>query len=367
MHWSRMIRNLAIVTLVALVGVACGGDGGGGNGGQAPGGGSDCDPESVSGSLNMLLWEGYADDPLVQGFESTYGVDVNVTYIGSNDEVFAKIRTQSGQFDVVPATTDVSLQYVDAELVQPLDSSLITNAGDLFPVFRDLPQATKDGQVYGVAHTWSADPILYNADVVTDPDPSYEVLFDPAYAGKIAVYDDLGSLWVGALVKGYDPFEMTPDQLSDVVGLMQEQRPMIRKYWSTGNDLVNLFESGEVVIATAWNYMYTQLKADGMNVRRLSPAEGNLGWVDTLMIPVNAQNACAAHLWIDWAISGEGGAITAQASGYSIANPEINENLSAEEIEDLHMDDPSFVESIVLWEPVDRPAYQDAWNQVKAG
>lgn len=355
---SRSITVLALGAVAALVAAACGG------GAPSPQGAEG--ERRITGPLDLLVWEGYADDALVQGFEEKYGVDVNVTYIGSNDEVFAKIRTKSGQYDVVPATTDVTRQYIDAGLVQPIDLGVITNYSHLFSNFQHIPQAEKDGVVYGVPHTWSADPILYNADVVRDPEPSYRALFDDRYAGKVALYDDLGSLWVGALVLGYDPFTLSEDQMREVVDLMCGKKDLVRKYWSTGNDLVNLFESGEVVIATAWNYMYTQLRSDGMNVERLVPKEGNLGWVDTLMIPANSPDTYTAELWIDWAISGEGGAITAQASGYSIANPDINEFLPSEMVADLHMDDPGFVEEIVLWEPVDRPFYQDAWNEVKA-
>jgi spermidine/putrescine-binding protein len=267
----------------------------------------------------------------------------------------------------VPATTDVSMQYIDQGLVQPLDMARIPNAAKAFPSFQELPQAVKDGQTYGVGNTWSADPILYNADVVKDPEASYKVLFDPKYKGKVALYDDLGSLWVGAKVKGYDPWTLSGDKLDDVVKLMQEQRTLDRKYWSTGDDLVKLFASGEVDLATGWSYMYTQLKKSGVNIKRLVPKEGNLGWVDTLMVPVDAKNRCGAEAWINWATSPRGGAYTAEASGYSVANPGATKFMSKSEIGDLHMDDPDFVKQIDLWQAVTRPTYQDAWSQVKNG
>jgi len=355
---------LAAVAVAAVVITGCGSSGSSAASTTAA---SDepCTPE---GSVNAILWEGYAPKDSIAAFEKQYpGVTVNVTAIGSNDEVFAKIRTKSGQYDVVPATTDVTQQYIDQGLVQPLNVARIPNAAKAFPTFRKLPQASKDGKVYGVANTWSADPILYNADVIKSPQASYKILFDPAYKGKVSLYDDLGSLWVGALVKGYDPFKLDDQQMDEVVSLMQQQRDLDRKYWSTGDDLIKLMASGEVDVATGWSYMYTQLKKQGMNVKRLVPQEGNLGWVDTLMIPVNAKNTCAAEAWIDWMVSARGGAYEAQSTGYSVANREATEYLSKSEIDDLHMDDPSFVEQIVLWEPVDRPKYQEAWNRVKNG
>jgi spermidine/putrescine-binding protein len=325
-------------------------------------------PCTPTGTLNAILWEGYAPPASVKAFEKQYpGVKVKITSIGSNDEVFAKIRTKSGQYDLVPATTDVTRQYIDHGLVQPLSLARIPNAATLFPPFRALKEATKAGKTYGVANTWSADPILYNADVVKNPVASYKILFDPQYKGKVSIYDDLGSLWVGAQVKAYDPFNLSGDQLDDVVKLMQQQRSLDRKYWSTGDDLVKLMASGEVDLATGWSYMYTKLKAAGVNVKRLVPSEGNLGWVDTLMVPVKAKNSCAAEAWINWATSARGGAYAAQSTGYSVANPAATKYLTATEVKDLHMDDPAFVKQIVLWRAVNRPAYQDAWNNVKNG
>lgn len=354
---------LAAIAIGAVV-TGCGGGSGGGGGKDSAAADGPC---TAKGPLNLVAWEGYASKASVAAFERQTGIKVNVTSIASNDEVFAKIRTKSGQYDVIPATTDVAGQYIDQGLVQPIAVDQIPNAAKLFPSFRNMPQVVKDGKTYGVANTWSADPILYNADVVKDPEASYQILWDKRYQGKIAIYDDLGSLWMGAQVKGYPPFKLDSKQMDDVVALMQQQRALDRKYWSTGDDLVKLMASKEVVLATGWNYMYTQLRKQGLNVKRLVPKEGNLGWVDTLLIPVGAQHACAARKWIDWAISPQGGAFTARASGYSIANPEVATMLTKQEVADLHMDDPEFVKQIVLWEPVNRPEYQDAWNRVKNG
>lgn len=361
--FNRLMALAAVVTVTVVLSACGGGDDGtttvaGGITGSEP-----CTPE---GTLNAILWEGYASEKSIKGFEDKYGIDVNVTSIATNDEVFAKIRNKNGQFDLIPATTDVSKQYIDSGLVQELNLEQVPRSESIFAGFQDLPQSQKDGKPYGVTHTWSADPILYNADVVKDPPSTYKLLFDEQYKGKVALYDELGSLWVGALALGYDPFNLTEDEMNEVVDKMTEQKSLVRKYWSSGDDLIKLMASGEVDVATGWNYVYTELKSQGVNVKRLVPEEGNLGWVDFLMIPVNAENPCAAYKWMDWALSPEGGSETAKA-GWSVASQEVADAISPELAEDLHMDDPAFVDEIVLWDAVDRPTYQDAWNRVKNG
>ena len=51
--------------------------------------------------LNLLTWEGYADDSWLVPFQEQYGVTVNPTYIGSGDEELAKIKAGGfvGRFD----------------------------------------------------------------------------------------------------------------------------------------------------------------------------------------------------------------------------------------------------------------------------
>lgn len=320
----------------------------------------------ITGPLNIMLWEGYGGNQLINAFEAKYHVRVNVTYINSNDEVFGKIRTGSGQYCVVPATTDVSAQYINDGLVQPINLKYVPNYQLSFPAFQHLPQLDQGGVVYGVPHTWSADPIIYNASVIKNPRDAYKLLFDKQYAGKISMYNDISTMWVGAEVLGYNPFNLTSTQMTAVEKLLLSQKPMVRKYWVSGGDLISLFQSGEVVVAQGWNYMYTELRQSGVNVGRLNPPD-NLGWVDSLMIPKGCPNTYTAELWINWALSGQSQAATAIASGYSVVNPDANKYLTAQEISDLHMNDPNFVKRIVLWRQVNRPAYEQAWNSVLAG
>lgn len=352
-----MLGTLAVST-VAVVLAACGGSPQSADAGPTQ-------QDKVTGPLNVLLWEGYGGKQLVDAFEAKYGVKVNVTYISSNDDVIAKIRSKSGQYDIIPATTDVSGQYIAAGMVQPIDTAKIPNLSKVLTSFQNLPQLASKGQVYGVPHLWSADPIIYDTDVIKSPKEAYDILWDPAYSGRISLYNDLSSLWIGALVKGYaDPYNLTDDQLASVVSSMRQQKSLVKKYWSSGGDLISLFQTKEVVLAQGWNYMYVKLKSEGAHIGRINPPN-NLGWVDSLMIPTNSKNKYTAELWIDWALSGQSQAFTADASGYSPVNAGANAYLSKQAIADLHMDDPKFVERVLLWKPVDRRNYIAAWNSVQ--
>src|SRR5690349_20506321 len=48
-------------------------------------------------SLRVLAWEGYADPDWVKEFTAETGIDVNVVFIGTDDEIWAKIKGSEGK------------------------------------------------------------------------------------------------------------------------------------------------------------------------------------------------------------------------------------------------------------------------------
>src|SRR5580658_2965250 len=53
-------------------------------------------------TLSLLVWEGYADPAFVKAFEEQHHCKVSASYMGSSDELVAKLRGGSaGNYDVI--------------------------------------------------------------------------------------------------------------------------------------------------------------------------------------------------------------------------------------------------------------------------
>lgn len=53
-------------------------------------------------TLSLLVWEGYADPSFVKAFEDQHHCKVSASYMGSSDELVAKLRGGSaGNYDVI--------------------------------------------------------------------------------------------------------------------------------------------------------------------------------------------------------------------------------------------------------------------------
>src|SRR5579872_6634464 len=81
-------------------------------------------------TLNLLVWEGYADPSFVKAFEEQHHCKVSASYMGSSDELMAKLKGGSaGNYDVISPSSDVATAIAAAGLAAPLDVSKIPAYG----------------------------------------------------------------------------------------------------------------------------------------------------------------------------------------------------------------------------------------------
>src|SRR6202044_3297551 len=121
-------------------------------------------------TLSLLVWEGYADPSFIQGFEAKCQCKVTAAYMGSSDELVAKLRGgASSNYDVISPSSDVATMLSRSGLVAPLDLTRIPNYGQLSPALTSKPLVRQNGKVYGVPLTWGPNPLLYDTPAFAKP------------------------------------------------------------------------------------------------------------------------------------------------------------------------------------------------------
>jgi spermidine/putrescine-binding protein len=238
-------------------------------------------PAQAAGcTLTAIVWEGYTDSSFAKKFEQDTGCKVKATYAGSSDEMFAKFRAGGGRtYDLISASGDITERLYKAGLVQPIDTSKLKNYDAVFSSFQGGKWNTFDGKPYGVTFAWGPNVLVYDTKAVKPAPTSWDVLADPAYAGKIALPDNPMTIADVALWLGKpDPYDLTEADLAEVKQKLLELRPNIRKFWTTAGELANLFQSGEIELAHAWPLTYTQLSEAGFPIGSVSPKGKLTGW-----------------------------------------------------------------------------------------
>jgi putative spermidine/putrescine transport system substrate-binding protein/spermidine/putrescine transport system substrate-binding protein len=328
-------------------------------------------PGSAGGEINMLVWEGYADPSFIDPFEAATGCKVSATYVGSNDDYAAKLAAGGGIYDLTSAPMDSTGVLIDAGFLEPIDLSRIKGWDGIYPQFRNAKAINVDGKVYGVPYIWGAVPIMYRTDMIKDEIDSIEVFWDPKYSGKISIWDDKTALYMGARLSGHDNvYTLNDEQLADATNKLIEQKPLLRKYWATAGELIDLFVKGEVWISNTWGgYQSSVILAEGIPVVEVIPKEGAGAYADAWNIVKGVYNRDCAYEYINFAISPEGQCGVYRVTGYSLSNEASAKTcMTPEEFTASHQDDPAYFEKLNVWEnlgPKLEP-YTNAWNAVKA-
>lgn len=320
--------------------------------------------------LNLLTWEGYADESFVVPFEEATGCQVTATYVGSNDDFVPKLAAGGGVYDLISPSIDTTAVVVAAGFIDPIDVSRVERFDELFESFSTAKNITMDGEQWGVPFTWGSIPFMYRTDMISEAPTSLQALWDPQYAGKISLWDDKSSIYVAARLNGdMNIYDLNDEQMEAAKQKLIEQKPLIRKYWGTAGELVDLFASGEVWISNTWGgYQSAVLKEQGIPVEEFIPEENAEGWADSWQLVKDSPNVDCAYQWINYAISEEGQCGVAAVTGYSVANPVAAKNcMSDEQFTALHMDDLDYINRLMLWEtPARLEVYTNTWNAVKA-
>ena len=259
-------------------------------------------------------------------------------------------------------------------LAAPLDLGKLPSYNQLSPQLTSLSLVRMKGDIYGVPFMWGPDPMIYDTTAFPQPPESWNAMWDPKLKGKISVWDDLSTVYMAAQVLGYDQpdpghlYNLSDQELDAVKKKLVELKPNIRKMWSTGGELTNLFQNHEVVIAMGWPLMTNQLRKSNFPVGETIPKENTTGWIDHLMITAGSENKDLAYKFLEFMIQSQTQKKVTDVTGYTPANPHAAQYMTPEEVKSLHLDDvDNYQKRLYFWQNVPRRAkYNEIWNEVKA-
>jgi putative spermidine/putrescine transport system substrate-binding protein len=342
----------------------------------------------TEGQLNLIAWEGYTYKQWVNPFVKKTGCRVHPKYGGSSDEMVTLMRT--GQYDAVSASGDASLRLIFGKDVRPIDPKLIPDYKNFIPALKSPPHNTVKGIHYGISLQWGPNTLLYNTKKVKPAPNSWSILYSPKYKGKITIPDNPIQIADAALYLSKtkpslgikDPYELTQPQFKAAVDLLKKQHPLVRKYWATAGDEIDLFKNGSATVGASWPYQTNTLQAAKAPVKDLIPKEGATGWADTWMISTQAKHPNCAVKWIQWVSTPKVQAEQAIYFGETPANTKacaVMDKLSKGSCAQYHANAPAaYFRSIKFWKTptsdcgngksdcVDYTKWQQAWTDIKS-
>ncbi len=358
------MRRMTIASGLAAAVLAIAGCGSSGNTAVAP---PPKDPDApATGTLKFFAYGDTIVDQMLDPFrEANPDLDLKTASFDSNKAAAAKL---AGGFeaDVVEVCTDEMQPLTARGLLRPLDENAVPEFHDL--AFSDAPEVRDaEGNVLFVPASAGPQGLIVNTDQV-DPGTigSYADLFDPQYAGNVALEaTPLTAIGAGALAMGMDdPMNLSDDEVEQVKEYLLDHREQFRSFADSDASMVNLFKSGEVELADGGRGTTQTMIQDGVPVQWVAPKEGSLSWVCGLAITSKAQNLDAAYKLLNYYASPEAQAISGDM-GFVAMNPKALPMVSKEFRETA--DPRNLKDAIPETEPENADVYDRAWQEVQAG
>jgi spermidine/putrescine transport system substrate-binding protein len=343
--------------------------------------------EPEPGPLKVYNWVDYTYKKVIKKFEEEFGVEVEVSNFSSSSEALQKVRTGSIDFDVFFPTTDLIGKFVAAKLLQPLNLSYIPNLqANVWPELAD-PYYDK-GSRYTVPYmTWKTG-IGYRRDELNDdpyslPNP-YDLFWDPAYRGKVGVYNEYrDTMGITLLRNGHEDVNTGDPALIEETKLsLIEMADAVDVRVATANDDYVVLPEGSNWIHTSWsgNMVYAQYylpQGVGPEVLGFWFPEDGRGMVasDAIAISADAKNPVLAHHYINFLLDDQNALVNMSYEGYqpplTSIEPEkvvsagyVPESLSTTVVR--REDFQSGLYQLELTPDVES-LWQDAWAEFKTG
>jgi spermidine/putrescine transport system substrate-binding protein len=383
-------RAAGASALVAAGGVlsACGGSGSSSSGG---GGGSGAK------SLNILTWETYDDAPWLSEFKNKTGITVNATNVGSPAEMFAKVKANPSQYDIAYATAGWFDQYVQSDLLIPVDESKVPNISQLKLGFDWKAATSVDGKNYAILYNWGNQPLAwlqskvpgsYNISQYSNngvPD-DWNVLWDPQFKGLVSVFDDPTSVEpMVPLALGFpNPYQLDDQQFQAFSKKLMDLRPQIKRLTSGFDDQTAQLASGEAIIAYLNNIASVGAvkKAGQVLVINNLVKNGTPAWSDNMAITKQggANKLDAVYQFINESLSlpwqarfigssGNSGTLNYdQASSEEAVNAGLSKDALDATLIPATRDGKAFFDKMIFFQAVENLQKRlDLWNQFKLG
>lgn len=261
--------------------------------------------------LRILTWPGYADQDLVQEFEKRFDVDVEVTMVASDDELWSRLSAnRGGNFDVFAANTAELQRYINSGISVPLNLQNIPNTRNQTPRFRklaDIPGLVHDDKVYAIPYTFSEMGLIYNRKLVKRAPDSMTAMWDPQYRGQVLIFNGSAhNFSLTALTLGIrNPFQLDDRQFSETLQRLRLLRRNIQGMYNRPEEAVELFREHPIALIYG-NYGTQQLqllRKAGADVGYVIPREGALAWLDCWGVSAGAKNRALAEAWINYTLT----------------------------------------------------------------
>lgn len=320
--------------------------------------------------LVVYNWGEYIDPEVLTMFEEETGIDIVYEEFETNEILYPKISSGAIAYDVICPSDYMIQRMIENDLLSEINFDNIPNLKNIGKQYLERSRQFDPENKYSVPYCWGTVGILYNKMMVDEPVDSWSILWDPKYKDNILMQDSVRDAF-GVTLKyiGYSLNSIDLDELTEAKNLLIEQKPLVQAYVidqvrdkMIGNEAaLGVIYSGEAI--------YTQ--KENPNLEYVIPKEGSNIWIDSWVIPKNAEHKENAEKFINFLCRPDIALMNFEYITYSTPNEAARELIEDESIRnsEIAFPDLSKYDNLETFQYLGTEAdqvYGDLWNKVKS-
>ncbi len=345
-------------------------------------------------TLSIICFQGYAEDSWVLPFEAKYDCDVKVTYAGTVEEHFTKVKAAPSEYNIVSIDSGRVLMYRDAGLIQPIDTSRLANYNKIGEYFREHPYGKMpDGSKLHVPIVWGTQTITVNTGKVPanilakfltktadgkHQTVSLDILTAPESKGYTAFFDESSNVVsIAAIHVGIKtPFNFAAGDWDRVADRLYAWKQNARTFTSGLDSEFGVLTAEDAYVVLGGNDALLNLRLEEAGVRdnftQYAMTEGTICWIDgwALTKPTKGASLDLALKYMDYMIGDQGQKELAELVGFGIVNPAGSSGFNPVVLDSTFWygeDIGNFPAPLYIMVPEEDPGKRvELWNKVKA-
>ena len=223
-------------------------------------------------------------------FTEATGIQVIDGEFGDMNSYLTRVKASyppGGEFNIahLSAVFDYA-RYAELGFASVLDESKIPNLKNVMESMIKPLRAITKGTLSAVPYDLGQTGIAYNTKHISKAKAEKlgaSLLWDKDLKGKLGSWggDFRTNMWYAALHTGQSPNNIT--DMKAIWAALREQRDLMKKYWSSGAELMSLLANGEIYATVAWSGRVAALQQEGHPIGYLSP-KGTYSWMEYLFV-----------------------------------------------------------------------------------
>ncbi len=285
------------------------------------------DASDLAGTtINVYNWGEYISDgsegsmDINAEFTKRTGIKVNYNNYDTNENMYAKLKSDGVSFDIVIPSDYMIERLIDEDMLQKIDFSNIPNYKYIDAKYKGLYFDPKDE--YSVPYNVGMVGLIYNTKMVKEAPTSWNVMWDEQYKGKVLMFDNPRDAFGIAQKLLGQSFNTTNEaEWRAAADKLKAQKPILQGY--VMDDIFRKMESGEAAIAPYYAGDFITMHSNNPDLAFVYPQEGVNIFVDSICIPKNAKNKAAAEAYINFLLDPDIAVENANYLGYATPNTAV--------------------------------------------